>query len=192
MKRLMSLWLIGMIGILPAIGTTIFSDNLVFGNIRTEGLLQAGQVQRVYVEVTNTGSEPYYGLWIIRGNEEEEGSGNCYQNISVDRGEKKEVSIDFCCKRAGDYQLVVCDALDAFLFSFPHSIEESKIPNIKVDFKINSLEESNSGYYLFSDFKNIRINGTVTFTNEEETTIIDCQKLIYDSREFIFGRSEVV
>ena len=64
MRRRMSFWIIGML--LSLLPTTAFSsDGLTFNYTRTEGQAYYDLPLTIYVNVTNNGSEDYYGWWSI-------------------------------------------------------------------------------------------------------------------------------
>ena len=177
MKRRMTFWMIGML--LSALSVTDIyakSMDLTFGEVKVEGLLYAEMVQRIHIEVTNNGEDTFYDWWEITDKPEVYNwSLSNFSPIEIEGGETKDIIIDIRCMEAGNYQMYLHSIRMETLpmQPFPLNIKEKGTIKVKADFLIDMLEKDDEGYFIYYDLTFASIKGTLTLTNEEETSILD-------------------
>ena len=152
------------------------SMDLTFGEVRVEGLLYAEMVQRIHIEVTNNGEEVFHDWWEITDKPEEyDWNSFNFSPIVIEGGETKDIIIDIRCMEAGNHQMYLHNIHMETLpmQPFPLNIKEKGAIKVKTDFQIDMFEKDDEGYFMYLDPTFINIKGTLTLTNEEETSILD-------------------
>ena len=177
----MSFWIIGML--LSLLPTTAFSsDGLTFNNARTEGQAYYDLPLTIYVNVTNNGSEDYYGWWSI-GNK---ANWENFQSVEIKTGETKEVAFETIIAQTGNVTLSIFDLTsDQPLYTFTIQVDKAQ-PKISGSVHLNLQETPDKGLCMFCDFKNISIHGTATITNEEKFDIYESSPTAVGYRDSYF------
>ena len=181
------LWL--MVGIQPAIGATQDPSHLVFGNVWMEGSKTTQLTQRLYVEVTNTGTvdyaTDYWTMYNAATNQDiwDENIGSSFhagERIEVKAGETKYVLIDFRFGKTGHFDICAKggDDASASLFTFSVDIAEYQKPRIKTKLHVDMMEQTDEGNFVYGNLQKFRITGTATVTNEEDYTLFPAFMLI--------------
>lgn len=177
MKRRMTFLMIGiLLSTLSVTDSYAKSMDLTFGEVRVEGLLYAEMVQRIHIEVTNNGEDTFYDWWEITDKPEvyDWNSFN-FSPVDIEGGETKDIIIDIRCMEAGNYQMYLHSIRMETLPMQPFllNIKEKGAIKVKTDFQIDMLEKDDEGYFLYFDPTRTNIRGTLTLTNEEDTSILD-------------------
>lgn len=177
----MSFWIIGML--LSLLPTTAFSsDGLTFNYTRTEGQAYYDLPLTIYVNVTNNGSEDYYGWWSI-GNK---ANWENFQSVEIKTGETKEVAFETIIAQTGNVTLSIFDLTsDQPLYTFTIQVDKAQ-PKISGSVHLNLQETPDKGLCMFCDFKNISIHGTATITNEEKFDIYESSPTAVGYRDSYF------
>jgi hypothetical protein len=169
MKKSFFLTLFGlMLGIMSATGANVTNstENLVFGKMWMEGSFRVGTAQRLHVEVTNNGTETYTDFWLA-------GAPSCYGNsndITLAAGETKDVEVDILFKKEGHHNVVIMNSIEKELFTYTVDIAEYQAPRLKGEIRLDMLEQTDEGNFLYGNYANFRISGTATITNEGNYT----------------------
>lgn len=162
-----------MLGIVSPAGARIINtpEHLVFGKRWIEGSLRAQAVQRLHVEVTNSGTDDYQQMWWVADNREDQSPllyGNS-REITLAAGETKVIEIDLYFEQEGHYEVIVRDQARRYeLFHYQVDIAPYQAPRLKGKIRLDMLDQTDEGNILYGDFNHFRITGTVTITNEEE------------------------
>lgn len=162
-----------MLGIVSPAGARIINtpEHLVFGKRWIEGSLRAQAVQRLHVEVTNSGTDDYQQMWWVADNREDQSPllyGNS-REITLAAGETKVIEIDLYFEQEGHYEVIVKDQARRYeLFHYQVDIAPYQAPRLKGKIRLDMLDQTDEGNILYGDFNHFRITGTVTITNEEE------------------------
>lgn len=168
MRRRMSFWMIGMLlSLLPLMASA--SDGLTFNDARTEGAAYSDMPLTILIDVTNDSDEDYYGWWSVGYKSDWEN----FQAIEIKAGETKEISFETIIAQTGDVKLSVFDmANDQPLYTFTIHLEKVQ-PKMSSSVYLNLQERPEDGLCMYSDYKNIRIYGSATITNEEQFDIYE-------------------
>ena len=177
----MSFWIIGML--LSLLPTTAFSsDGLTFNYTRTEGQAYYDLPLTIYANVTNNGSEDYYGWWSI-GNK---ANWENFQSVEIKTGETKEVAFETIIAQTGNVTLSIFDLTsDQPLYTFTIQVDKAQ-PKLSGSVHLQLQETPDNGLCIFCDFKNISIHGTATITNEEKFDIYESSPTAVGYRDSYF------
>lgn len=169
MKRIISTWIISMLlGLLSAMAQTQNSEHLVFVKAWTDGDTYAGVQQQVHIEVTNTGTEDYFNWWCV-GREIDWYN---FHQVEIRAGETKEIIFTILMKDPGGFQLYVFDlTTESSLYNFVVQVKPAAETKLKGSIELKTQVDDSGNRFLYSDFKEINIQGTVTVTNEGKTTL---------------------
>ena len=168
MRRRMSFWMVGMLlSLLPSMAST--SDGLTFNDARTEGAAYSDLPLTILIDVTNNGDEDYYGWWSVGYKTDWEN----FQTVEIKAGETKEVAFKTIITQTGNVKLSVFDMENNQpLYTFTIHLEKAQ-PKMSGSVYLNLQEESEGTLCMYSDYKNIRIYGSATITNEEQFDIYE-------------------
>ena len=182
MKRLLLLLVLNL-GLLTCWSANVTKDpsHLMFGKVSFEGCMRAGLVQMVHVQVANTGTEDYEGVWDAF--DMKNGSDVTIllqftksRTVEVPAGKIVTLDIKFLFDKPGDYQIAMKPHLklyDTTLFTFAFTLTPYEQPRMKGSIEVDMMEQTAEGNYLYGDFSKFRISGRVTITNEEDFTVWD-------------------
>lgn len=168
MKRRMTLWMIGtLLSLLPTMASS--PDSLVFKKVLLVDQAYANVPMAILVDVTNTSTEDYYGLWSVG----EEPDWRHYQFVEIKGGETVEFYFESIIYKTGDFQFSVFDlGNEQPLYTFPVHVKSVDI-KVEGSVEVNTDLDEEGHRIIYTDFyKNIRIGGTVSFTNVSDTPII--------------------
>jgi hypothetical protein len=147
-------------------------EHLVFGKTWIEGTCRAKLIQRLHVEVTNSGQEDYQGFWKVIDSTGDTCNSYDIEMTEVPAGETKDVTIMLYFNKPGSYEMSVMSVNpEKKLFDYEQVIAEFEEPKVTGSIQVDMLEKTDKGNVVYGDFAHFRITGTVTVTNEEDVTI---------------------